>query len=227
MDNKQKEYKVEPHAHTKEVSRCGHLGGAELARLYADSGYSTLFITDHLFTPFFERLGDMPWEEKLLAHKKGYEEARREGEKHNLCVLYAVELRLDACENDYLVYGLSDSFFKAHANLVKLDLPALSTLVRANGGLILEAHPTRAPKSFPTPEYVDGFEVHNANPRHRAKSDYAREKALAKEYGLLRSGGSDAHRTEDVGCGGMVFPRPIQTVEDFIRALKMGEGRIL
>lgn len=227
MDTKIKEYKVEPHAHTAEISRCGHLGGAELARLYAACGYSTLCIADHLFTPFFERLGKMPWEEKLLVHKKGYEEAKREGEKYGLCVLYAVELRLDTCENDYLLYGLSGDFFKSHTDILKLDVPSLSALVRENGGLIVQAHPTRAPKSFPTPEYVDGFEVRNANPRHREKTDYARAEALAAEYGLIKTGGSDAHRTEDVGCGGMVFPRPIQTVKDFIQALKKGEGRIL
>lgn len=227
METEKKKYKVETHAHTAEVSTCGHLDGETLIRLYAESGYSTVFITDHFYSAFFEKQGDIDWHKKLCAYRKGYEAAKMAGEKYGVCVLWGAEMRLDCCPNDYLVYGLSEQFLETHEEILKLDLIAFSNLVRENGGLIVQAHPTRRPKSCPTPEFVDGFEVHNTNPRHAEHADYAYENELAEKYGLLKTGGSDTHRTEDVGLGGMAFPFLITSVSDYIRAVKKGEGCVL
>ncbi|MBQ7033515.1 MAG: PHP domain-containing protein [Clostridia bacterium] len=220
-------YKVETHAHTAEVSSCGHIGGAELARMYAEAGYSTLFITDHFYRSFFEKQENMTWTEKLAEYKKGYLAAKAEGEKYGLCVLWAPEMRLDCCPNDYLVYGLPDSFYEAHPEILSLDLPEFSTLVRENGGMLIQAHPTRAPKSGPTPEAVEGFEIRNTNPRHMEKTDFELCERLAAEYGLLQVGGSDAHRPEDVGRGGVAFSTPILTAADYILAVRAESGCIL
>lgn len=220
-------YKVETHAHTAEVSPCGHIGGAELARMYAERGYSTLFITDHFYGNFFDPLEHMTWTEKLREYKKGYAAAKAEGEKHGLCVLWAPELRLNSCPNDYLVYGLSDGFYEAHPEILRLELPAFSALVRENGGMIIQAHPTRAPKSSPTPEAVEGFEIRNTNPRHMDKTDFTLCERLAESHRLLQVGGSDAHRPEDVGRGGMAFSSPILTAADYMATVREESGCIL
>ena len=40
--------KIDVHVHTSEVSGCGQLPGAEMARLYKQAGYDAIVITDHL-----------------------------------------------------------------------------------------------------------------------------------------------------------------------------------
>lgn len=46
-------------------------------------------------------------------------------------------------------------------------------------------------------------EAYNANPRHFVETDEIRATELARMYGLYMTSGSDAHRIEDVGRGGM------------------------
>ncbi|MDE7218435.1 MAG: hypothetical protein K2O45_02260 [Oscillospiraceae bacterium] len=45
--------------------------------------------------------------------------------------------------------------------------------------------------------YLDGVEVLNCSPWHDSHNDRAEEYAAL--HGLLRTGGSDCHRTEDIG----------------------------
>ena len=54
-------YKTETHLHTAEVSPCGKVGAGEMIKLYAESGYSTVFVSDHLKKKTLEAMGDIPW----------------------------------------------------------------------------------------------------------------------------------------------------------------------
>jgi hypothetical protein len=58
-------YKTEPHIHLSEVSPCARLSAHEMIRLYAEAGYHTVFISDHLHRNCFARFGDIQWREKI------------------------------------------------------------------------------------------------------------------------------------------------------------------
>ena len=58
-------YKTEPHIHVAEVSPCARLSAREMIRLYADAGYHTVFVSDHLHRNCFARFGDAPWHEQI------------------------------------------------------------------------------------------------------------------------------------------------------------------
>ena len=57
------------------------------------------------------------------------------------------------------------------------------------------------------------------NPRHDSHND--RAEAYAEEYGLIRTSGSDCHRTEDIGLGGIVtnyLPSDVLSMTRLIRS---------
>ena len=68
---------------------------------------------------------------------------------------------------------------------------------------MFQAHPFRNGTAV-EPDLLDGIEVQNGNPRHDSRNDLA--EAYAATHGLLAVGGSDAHRSEDIGRGGITLP---------------------
>ena len=49
-------YLYDPHTHTAETSKCGHLPAAEVVDRYVKNGFTGLVVTDHLH-PFAPRVG--------------------------------------------------------------------------------------------------------------------------------------------------------------------------
>ena len=51
--------------------------------------------------------------------------------------------------------------------------------------------------------------------------------AVAAKHGLLMIGGSDAHRSEDVGGSGVLTEEKIESAEQFIRLLRAGKCEVI
>ncbi len=217
-------YKTEPHLHVKEVSPCAKLTADEMIKLYREAGFDTVFVSDHLKSVYQDKLGDIPTEEKTKIFLSGYEAAKKAGEKYGVTVLPSAELQLDNSKNHYLLYGFDESFLNRE-DLFSLSVAELHEYAKANGVLLIQAHPYRDGNNVPMPHDVDGFEAHNSNPRHENFSE--KIFALAKEYGLIATAGSDSHRVEDVGGTGVLTEHKIESAEDYIRVLKEGNFSIL
>ena len=70
-------------------------------------------------------------------------------------------------DNDYLLYGFHDALLADPDRVMREGLAAFAPQYRADGALLVQAHPFRK-KCTPAPaEYLDGIEVLNLNPRHR------------------------------------------------------------
>ena len=69
------------------------------------------------------------------------------------------------------------------------------------GALLVQAHPYRKKCTPAIACYLEGLEVRNLNPRHENHNGWAED--YAAQFGLLRLGGSDCHRTEDIARGGI------------------------
>ncbi len=217
-------YKTEPHLHVCEVSRCSHLTAKEMMERYADAGYSTVFVSDHLTRSYFERLGDIPLAEKVDGFLGGYAAAKPIGEALGMTVLLAVELCLDAYPNHYLLYGI-DRDFLLREDLFSLSLEALFDYAHSRGVTVIQAHPYRDGKTAPHEAFIDAIEAHNPNPRHENYTE--RALAFAREHGFPVTGGSDAHRPEDVACGGVITEQKIRTTADYVDAVLSGNLRLI
>lgn len=218
-------YKIETHLHTKEFSGCGRRWASEQINDCAAAGYNTVFITDHYSKKAFDRFLESSWEEKLQKFLSGYKNAYETGKELGINVLLAMEITFSCTPNDYLVYGITEKFLRENPTLYESRIEEFYPLAKKNGFLVVQAHPYRDDKCFPTPKFVDGIEIYNSNPRHEDYNDKA--ELLAKNEELLVTSGSDAHRLGDVGLSGMFSKTPIRTTEEFIAFIKSGKGEII
>ncbi len=217
-------YKIETHLHTAEVSGCSHIGAEEHVRLYAGEGFSTVFISDHFAYKRVASFDENSWDGCIDRFMLGYNLAKEEGKKLGIHVLFAAELNFPGNPNHYLLYGDCETFLRNHEEALKYGVEAFSKAAKENGLFVIQAHPYRDGSNFPHPEYVEGFEVINSNPRHANFDEDSI--AAAEKYGMHQIGGSDSHRLEDVAGAGVLSPREIKTSEDFISLIRAGEHKI-
>ena len=190
---------VETHAHTAEVSACCWLPATETVRAVAEYGYGAVVITDHNVP------GSTRTAKQCERFARGYELARRAGERLGVAVLPGMELRFDSeGYNDFLVY-LPDPALYALRGLPAMGLRAFKRLADERGMLVYQAHPFRSYVFVEPPEALHGVEVHNGNPRQTNHNALAL--AYAEEHGLAMLSGSDVHQEGDPGRGGVWAPR--------------------
>lgn len=217
-------YKIETHLHVAEVSSCGKLPAAEMIRLYAEAGYHAVFVSDHYKKIYFDRLGDIPWEEKTKTFLSGYAKAKRAGRKYGVTVLPATEFSFEGMPNHYLAYGVTKKFLDMYPELYLKSIAEFYEIAKKHRLFIIQAHPHRDTSNYPTLDYVDGIEIYNSNPRHNDHSE--KTALLCNDRPLYITAGSDAHRIEDVGGAGLLSETPVHTVKDFVTLVKSGTAQI-
>ena len=62
-------YLYDPHTHTAETSRCGHLPAAEVVDRYVKSGFTGLVVTDHLHPEYLSRIDTEHDWQKTMDHR--------------------------------------------------------------------------------------------------------------------------------------------------------------
>lgn len=213
-------YKTETHLHTAEISGCAKIKACEMVRLYHEAGYKTMFVTDHLNKHVFDYVGDLPWEDKVTIYLSGFYKAREEGKLYGMNILLGAEITFTDAPNDYLVYGITREFLNEHPEIYKMGIEEFHKIAHKHNLFVVQAHPFRDNICFPTPQFVDGMEVYNSNPRHQDFSDKSEQ--CANENNLYKTYGSDAHRLEDIGKSGVLSAEEIKSTEDYINLVKSG-----
>lgn len=218
-------YLYETHLHTSEGSACARNTGAEMARAYAEAGYTGIIVTNHFFYGNTAVDRTLPWSEWVEQYCLGYETAKAEGNKLGLQVFFGWESGYGGPE--FLVYGLDREWLLTHPEIRDANVKEQLELVHAAGGIVIQAHPFREASYIKEvvrfPEYVDGVEGINAShsslalkSRHPEYNE--RALAYAKEYDFPLTAGSDQHSVNML-WGGMVFSRKLQDIHDFNRAV--------
>lgn len=218
------EYKYEIHCHTKNVSKCGKMDAADIAKLYKDAGFSGIVITDH-YAPMTFNLKEL-LSKKAAAKKffEGYRKAK-ELEDENFTVLPGIELRFYGTVNDYLVYGAEEKELCELPHLLPLYLRRASGLLRKKGCVIIQAHPFRKFITRANPKYLDGVEIYNGK-TSKELNDKALEWANTFEKKPILTGGSDCHSEKQFGTSGIITTEKIKTKEDLVKILRSGNYRI-
>lgn len=108
------------------------------------------------------------------------------------------------------------------------NLPSAVDAIRAiheNGGIAVVAHPFQNPQRQldAIGEHLDGVECANARVYMKNKRANEMAKEFAARYGLLQTGGSDAHHASEVAnCHTIV---EADSLEDIERAIRAGKTR--
>ena len=200
-------YKAELHAHCKPVSACGRFLAHEVVETYASIGCDTLVLTNHLTEKHCNIFPTT--EETVEYYLSDYYKAIEAAKDTSLTIALGVEIRFKDTVNDYLVYGVSPEDIEKMVYYVHTDIATFYREFKNDKNVILHAHPFRS-NMEPTPiGSVDGVETFNCHPGHNSRIPYACR--LARENGLLVSGGSDYH---EQGRHGTCLTRTKQKLRD-------------
>lgn len=219
-------YLYETHVHTAPLSACARASMRETIEYYKSAGYAGIFLTDHFLDGNIDHsLRALPYEERIEAFFKVFEEGRAIGEEIGIDVFSAMEMSL--LGTDFLVYGIDREWCLAHEDMDKMKKSELLKLVMDDGALVIQAHPfSEAPHIECIrlyPRVVHGVEVYNASCR-AFENEMAEQ--YAQKYDLLRFAGSDNHMGPiRVKFAGMATERPIKDVKDFVDLVLSGEAK--
>lgn len=217
-------YLYETHLHTCLASACGVSTGKEHVHFYRDQGFAGIIVTDHFFGGNTCIPRDLPWEERIDRFFRGYEDAWEEGQKVGLDVFFGLEQNFDF--DEYLIYGLTREYMKAHPELEHWTRRQQLEEVHREGGAVIQAHPFRIRDYMDRIRlgelFADGVEAANAG---NEPLDDARAWAWAREKGLLMTAGSDNHHSPARQLFGVELEEKLGSIADYVRLLR-GRGRI-
>ena len=200
---------TESHLHTSLGSYCGMVDPYEIPSLYKSFGYEAIIVTDHYYgTNVFSI------DEWLEGYKIVYEEGKAIGIK----VFLGMELTLNDLYADFLVYGFDAAFLRKNRRINELPLWEVYELLDSYGFIIYQAHPFREGMRVYDNKSIHGLEVHNGNPRHESNNKMALD--YAQRHSLLKISGSDFHRYEDIGRGGIYLDEGIETEKELAQFLR-------
>lgn len=191
------------HLHTSRHSPDSSIDPLKLIARAREIGLDGVVITEH----------DYQWEEGELA-----ELARRAAP---LRVFSGAEI--SAIEGHFLVYGLPTLDEVPPG----IRLSELLRVVRAHDAAIVAAHPFRWDQPFDAivDDHGPAFDALELVSKNVTRETRSRTEAVLRRHGMGATGSSDAHEIETLGCYYTEFGRPIQTIQDFVAALKSGLGR--
>ena len=219
----QTEFKTETHLHIEDACTPSDVTTEDMLNLYKKEGFKTIIITPHYNKKYFDRISP-DFDERKDFLLGGYYKAKELGEKMGLNILLGVELTLTEGKNEYLIYGVNETFLRMHPNLYDLSLSKLVKICRANDFLIVQAHPFRRGQEPAPLDYQMPLEVFNG--RHVVDPQNELVEAYAKENGLIGVSGTDFHEIEDYR-GGIITKNEIKTIDDFKQSVFTNDFRII
>lgn len=210
-------YRIETHAHTNPMSRCSVLKPEELIRIYKESGYDAVTVTNHYVAADCMRVSK---EEYSKAFLSDYYAAKNEGEKLGIKVILGAELNFTTAPNDYLVYGIDEEDIYQIYDLMDKDYSDFYKRFSNIGDhLFIQAHPFRDRMAETDFNYLDGFEVFNMHINHNSRVAKA-EKIMALHPELIGTSGSDAHEPPSCANGGILAKTLPEDSKQLARLLK-------
>jgi predicted metal-dependent phosphoesterase TrpH len=195
--------KFDHHLHTSRHSPDSIISPPVLIECARAAGLDGVVITEH----------DYQWTPDELADLA----ARAEGLK----VFAGAEV--SAIEGHFLVYGLPDLELAPCG----IGLGNLLEVVRRHDAAIVAAHPFRWGQDFAAlvAEHGPAFDALELVSNNVTRETRQKTAELLRAHPMGATGSSDGHEPEVIGCYYTEFPGTIETLSDFIAALRHGEGR--
>ena len=156
-------YLYDPHTHTAETSKCGHLPAADVVERYVKHGFSGLVVTDHLHPEYLSRIDtEHDWQKAMDHYLSGYKASKKRGDELGFDVILGAELRFPQNDNDYLVYGIDEDWLRSNPYMCCTSAREFYEKFH-NEVLIIHAHPYRDGNTTVFEDAVDGTEIINGN----------------------------------------------------------------
>ena len=216
-------YLYETHLHTSEASACGKVSGSDYTDFMIDRGYQGMIVTDHFFNGNSCIPRELPWSDRVAQYMSGYEKALDSAKGRDFDVFFGVEFCFEG--DEYLIYGVDGKWLLENDDILGCSRREVHQRVHEARGIMIQAHPYRERDYLKdirlTPDITDGIEIYNAaNPDNQNALAYQ----YALELGVPVTAGSDIHFHHENALGGMLFPRRLESIEEYVSAVMKREG---
>lgn len=209
--------RIETHIHTSEGSPCGKVSVQDTVKLYANAGYDVMIVTNHFNRDTVPKAG-LSDREAVDYYVDIYKRACEYGQQLGIDVWFGIETNIVGGKEDFLLYGADPQILYENPRMYDMTQEELFAECVQFGCLLYQAHPFRN-GCFPrNPELLHGAEAYNGHPRQINNNEEALAWITKNE--LRSSSGSDFHRVQDVGRGGILVPEyvnDIKALADYMR----------
>ncbi len=210
--------KIDPHVHSKAISRCSHVTCEEIIDEKIKLGYDGAILTNHCQEWYYPKEEHKNYIEQVL---EDFARGKAYADKKGFRLYLGLEVTLNEPHYaDWLLYGVTEEFLRATPCLYTLSQEELFTLCEENGVLLVQAHPFR--QSPGDPNFMHGVEI-NCSDGDLDKIPLVEE--FAKAHDLLVTCGTDYHFTSRIYHGGIYIPETCQTAADIAAHIRK-TGRI-
>jgi len=156
----------------------------------------------------------------------GYNNAKEIGDRSGITVIFGAELQMNEGKKaHFLLYGIDRDFIIWIQDKFDRSTKEIFEYLDGRGVFVVQAHPYRDDKSTPIDGCAHALEAHNPNPRHTNYDEQVYEYAAL--HGLPVTGGSDAHRPEDVAGSGVLSEKKITSAKEYGELIKNGKYEII
>ena len=201
---------IDLHAHSSGISRCCKIPFDKALEETLSKGMDGIVLTNHYQKSYIQ---ENPIEEFIEKYISEYCAAEKYGKKIGCKVLFGIEVTMELYPKVHmLVYGTAPDFLRKHPFLFDCTQEELYKLVKANDGLLIQAHPYRNGTTVLDTDYLDGIEI-NCHPKY--VKTYAEELlALAEDKHLILTCGGDFHNDTYRPKCGMLLPDNVKDHHD-------------
>ena len=186
---------IDLHCHTKVYSACSALTPDALVRAAKMRGLDGVCITEH----------DALWPRADIERLR---------DEMQFSVFRGMEVTTEV--GHVLVFGVDAH----HPSMAQLQ--ELQRIVRAEGGLMYLAHPSRRYGTLPPSDLSSMFDSVEAQNGTEGMLQNENATQLAASLTLPGIGGSDAHSAREVGVCATSFEAPLLDEASFLKALRSG-----
>ena len=207
---------IDLHAHTSGISRCCRVPAPEVLRRAKEVGLDGIVLTNH-YTKSYIGDGDVRAFAEEYLREYAYTAAC--GEEIGCKVFFGIEVSTELYRNVHmLVYGVDESFLRAHPALYDYSQEELCRAVKEYGGVLVQAHPFRNGTQVLDTAFLDGIEI-NCHPIY--KNSYRKELIeIAEQTGRILTSGGDYHADTYRPKCGTYLPATVQNSVDIGRFLE-------
>ncbi len=214
-------FKTELHTHSSPTSSCADFSPEEVVRLYKDTGYDSVVLTNHFA---IGKLKGETTKDMINWYLEDYYKALEEGKKVGLNIILGAELRFTENMNDYLIFGICpDDLFDIYA-LLPYGIDNFYKEYKNDKNIIIQAHPFRDGMKEVSPQSLDGIEVFNMHPGHNARIAFGAKYAC--ENNLIVTAGSDFHHEGHNSLCAILTKKCLKDSYDVAKVLKEGKYKI-
>lgn len=199
---------IDLHAHSSGISTCCRIPAPDVVTAAKAVGLDGIVLCNHYHKPY---ITDGDYAAFARRYLDEYHYARACGEDAGIRVFFGIEVTMERHDRAHLlVYGVEERFVTDNPALFDLTQAELYALVRACGGILVQAHPFRRGKDMLLDlAYLDGVEA-NSHPLYDS-THTERLTAIAQSRGLILTSGGDYHADTNRPHCGAVLPDTIAT----------------